>query len=230
STPSAPTGLGRQVRATRSCAIWPWKPEVEPSFPSPPAISRKTSRISPASCAASTALRTFPATQPTTAPSAPSAFNPARRAIVSGPSRDTSRPLNSRSGSRATAPFQLGNGRELSRVTWSASLHYRKLELIAGAINPVETNSNPAAQAEGFPAVLSDDSAQALAVHIMVVDEVGDWHEALHEQVGKLDEESMFSQADDESIEFIPQPACHVGHLLPFHQLPLGVRGSAFGL
>ena len=107
------------------------------------------------------------------------------------------------------------------------SLRHRELQLIFRAVDADQAHADSFPEAKGALRVLADDGAQAFAIDVRIVVEVGERDEALHEEVRQFHEKPLLDQADDERLKLIADVLRHEGDFLPFHQLALGIGGAA---
>ena len=104
-----------------------------------------------------------------------------------------------------------------------------KLQLALDAVDAVEDDADTVSKGIGFAGALADDLAGGFVEGVAVVVHGVERDEALDEEVGEFDEDSVLGDADDESVEVFADAVGHELHLLPLDQFALGGVGAALG-
>ena len=109
-------------------------------------------------------------------------------------------------------------------------LEQGELDFLFHWIDPVDQHANSLPQAVDLVAALADNFAGIFVIGVTVVGQSIQRHQALHEEVGQLHEESILGHADNQSVEVFADAILHELDLLPFHELAFSFVGATLGL
>src|SRR5581483_10197717 len=94
-------------------------------------------------------------------------------------------------------------------ATRRAFFKQRKLDFLLHGIDAIDQHAHTLSQTKNSATVLADDLARIFVIVVAVIDESVERNQAFNKQIGEFNEETKFSNADDQAIEIFADFILH---------------------